>query len=104
MEQQNQVVEGRKSSVKMSLRFVKERYEAQQHLDSLAQFKDNVAGKHNMFGVFINKIVKELGGQFETGDNPRQSKHIVFKDGSKAKNPLYRETLTHRIARELGQV
>ena len=97
-------------SIKLSLRFVREKFAVKEFLDSQAHLKDNRAAYKNTEKTYIEKVVKELKGQFgnKTGDtflpisNSRQAALIQFSDGSQAKNPLYVESITHRIARQMG--
>lgn len=99
-------------SIKMSLRFVKERFAVKEHLDSLEYLQHNRAAYKNMEREFLTKVTKELKGQFATKrgetvkpiDDCGKAEVILFTDGSIAKNPLFQETVTHRIARSLGQV
>jgi hypothetical protein len=99
-------------STKLSLIFVREKFNVQAHLDSLETLKSNRALYKNTEKTYIEKVVKELKGEFaiklHNGGNTvvndsRQGEIIVFSDGSMAKNPLYRETITHRVARSMGQ-
>jgi len=97
-------------SIKLSLRFVKERFNVKEHLDSLPELQHNHALYTNTEKTYLEKVVKELKGQFavKKGDtvtpveDSRKGEIIMFSDGSQAKNPLFRETMTHRIARQMG--
>ena len=97
-------------STKLSLRFVKERFNVQAHLDGKPELQHNRAAYKNMEKTYLEKVVKELKGQFglKRGESfvpVEESNHgeiIMFSDGSQAKNPLFHETLTHRIARQMG--
>ena len=109
MENQANAV-AKKSSVKLSLRFVKEKFNVKEFLDSQAHLTHNRAAYKNTEKLYLEKVVKELKGQFgvkkgETFtpvEDSRQGEIIVFSDGSQAKNPLFHETMTQRIAKQLG--
>lgn len=110
MQTQDQAVTTTRPSIKLSLRFVREKFNVKEHLDSLPELQNNRAGYKNMEKVYIEKVVKELSGKFghKKGDafvdvdDSRRGEIIVFKDGSQAKNPLFRETITDRVARQMG--
>lgn len=97
-------------SIKLSLRYVREKFNVKEHLDSKPELAANRAGYRNMEKAYLEKVVKELKGQYgnKHGDSftpvedSRQGQIILFSDGSQAKNDLFRETLTHRIARQMG--
>ena len=97
-------------SIKLSLRFVREKFNVKEHLDSLPELANNHAGYKNMEKTYLEKVVKELKGQygqkrgdaFVPVDDSRRGEIILFSDGSQAKNPLFRETMVHRIARQMG--
>ena len=108
MEQTTVVVA--RPSTKLSLRFVREKFNVKEFLDSREHLANNRAAYKNTEKLYIEKVVKELKGKFavkkgesfEDVEDSRCGEVIVFNDGSQAKNPLYQETLTHRIARQMG--
>jgi hypothetical protein len=97
-------------STKLSLRFVKEKFNVIKHLNSLDILRANHARYQTLEKEYLEKVVRELKGTFATKrgesiipvSDSRRAEIISFTDGSQAKNPLFKETLTHRIAKEMG--
>lgn len=97
-------------SIKLSLRYVREKFEVKAHLDSMEHLKNNHAGYKNMEKTYLEKVVKELKGEYGNKkgdtfipmDDSRRAEIIKFPDGSQAKNDLFRESITHRVARQMG--
>lgn len=98
-------------SIKLSLRYVREKFNVKEHLDNNhPELAHNRAGYKNMEKLYLEKVVTELKGQYgrKLGDkfipvnDSRRGEVILFSDGSLAKNDLFRETLTDRIARKMG--
>lgn len=106
---ENQTV-AKKSSVKLSLRFVKEKFNVKEFLDTQEHLTHNRAAYRNTEKLYLEKVIKELKGQvgnkkgeaFVPVEDSRHGEIIVFSDGSQAKNPLFHEPMVQRIARQLG--